>query len=763
MSKQASGSAAAAAAAAVTLKQEQEQRARMAEWIRAYRRAFPSFVFYFEGIDESTIKRLSVPIRSLGGKVEPFFSAQTVTHVIVEHAGMAPGGANTKSSAAGVSSSSHVVSLAERFHLKIWDLDKFENRVLAVLIPGCQDHPNNNNNTKPGGGNGTAMLSAKRKLDEAFSTEKMYAMRQKAFEGASASHCVDFYYLKYFYVLVEDASHLNRPALVEDFRPPELGCDPPWPKLYMVPTGRCPFIQYDDPTTSSKGSETDPDYNKENITPDPSEPTTLPAPQILCKTPGSRCNTQELLSHMKPPPLPRHYQQIARPTLTRENAEEDNQILTPTRPSRRIVPNNLLVASNAGSTVMDSNASGINHSLGVTSTSTAFGHHSQTVDPVLQKNLLQNLNGGRVTQLTKMQQPVATAGISNIPRIAGQAQQKKAALTAAVAAAAAASRKICLDEDPQNRRASGHVPPISRTRKLTAPIRRPVVARPGYCENCRVKYDDMMEHVKTTQHRRFATNERNWVELDALLETVKRPPNKRRAMENSDDHPVLSLYSAAKEGKVSKAPATGVTESAPASMMGGEHAAASGGIIPTRRPIPVYPSPHMLASGRLSTETTTPAQPTTARDTIQLAYSNSSNEGEDSNDVDEEGEPVAVNDTPVTPLPRRLTTSIATSASLRGIETLVSPLETPRFNRTQPYEDPEATLVAGDLPYRRQSLDGAQYNETPTRVKNPGSGRNLLEEAGGETLVQPSRVKTMFKERTVVEETSDDTPLLAGL
>ncbi|KAJ2820258.1 Cdc7p-Dbf4p kinase complex regulatory subunit, partial [Coemansia furcata] len=184
------------ASAVAIAEQQRAQKARVAEWVFAYRRAFPSFVFYFEGIDEGTVQRLTAPIRSLGASVETFFSTQTVTHVIVETAEIA----NDTSPDGG----SHVVSLAKRFQLKIWDLEKLEKRVLAILVPGY-----NAANTQ----GGASVMSAKRKLNEAFSTEKMYAMRHKTFEGTSVAHCVDFYYFKYFYVLVEDATHLNRPAI----------------------------------------------------------------------------------------------------------------------------------------------------------------------------------------------------------------------------------------------------------------------------------------------------------------------------------------------------------------------------------------------------------------------------------------------------------------------------------------------------------------------------------------------------------------------
>lgn len=47
--------------------------------------------------------------------------------------------------------------------------------------------------------------------------------------------------------------------------------------------------------------------------------------------------------------------------------------------------------------------------------------------------------------------------------------------------------------------------------------------KPGYCENCRDKFDDFEEHTLTRKHRRFAQNSSNWAELDALLFEIQRP------------------------------------------------------------------------------------------------------------------------------------------------------------------------------------------------------------------------------------------------
>jgi hypothetical protein len=80
------------------------------------------------------------------------------------------------------------------------------------------------------------------------------------------------------------------------------------------------------------------------------------------------------------------------------------------------------------------------------------------------------------------------------------------------------------------------------------PIRPPreEVKKPGYCENCRVRYDDfkavrlilflsllhvrklmydhVLQHTKSKKHRRFALDPNNWTELDELIaDHIQRP------------------------------------------------------------------------------------------------------------------------------------------------------------------------------------------------------------------------------------------------
>ncbi|KAI9884134.1 MAG: hypothetical protein M1823_004076 [Watsoniomyces obsoletus] len=70
-------------------------------------------------------------------------------------------------------------------------------------------------------------------------------------------------------------------------------------------------------------------------------------------------------------------------------------------------------------------------------------------------------------------------------------------------------------------------PPAPRPRrsklcKVTKPDKDP---KPGYCENCREKFDDFDEHVTSRNHRKFALNTKNWADLDALLMELRQSEN----------------------------------------------------------------------------------------------------------------------------------------------------------------------------------------------------------------------------------------------
>lgn len=90
----------------------------------------------------------------------------------------------------------------------------------------------------------------------------------------------------------------------------------------------------------------------------------------------------------------------------------------------------------------------------------------------------------------------------------------------------------------QNAKAPLAVPPEYRRalRKMRAGVSVAGTTREskgGYCENCRIKFDDFEVHINGKRHRRFARDDKNFEKLDELLERLRRPL--RRSIEEDDE------------------------------------------------------------------------------------------------------------------------------------------------------------------------------------------------------------------------------------
>lgn len=61
-------------------------------------------------------------------------------------------------------------------------------------------------------------------------------------------------------------------------------------------------------------------------------------------------------------------------------------------------------------------------------------------------------------------------------------------------------------------------PPVRATAAAAAsPSPEPRVSKPGYCENCRIKYDHFDDHIESKKHRAFAVTDSNFSDIDRLM------------------------------------------------------------------------------------------------------------------------------------------------------------------------------------------------------------------------------------------------------
>lgn len=57
---------------------------------------------------------------------------------------------------------------------------------------------------------------------------------------------------------------------------------------------------------------------------------------------------------------------------------------------------------------------------------------------------------------------------------------------------------------------------------------------PGYCENCRVKYDNFHDHIVSNRHRNFASEDRNFKDIDDLINTLEESKSLGFLVSNGD-------------------------------------------------------------------------------------------------------------------------------------------------------------------------------------------------------------------------------------
>lgn len=58
--------------------------------------------------------------------------------------------------------------------------------------------------------------------------------------------------------------------------------------------------------------------------------------------------------------------------------------------------------------------------------------------------------------------------------------------------------------------------------------------KPGYCENCRVKYDHFEDHILTNRHRNFACDDENFKDIDELISTLNESKSLGYVTSNGD-------------------------------------------------------------------------------------------------------------------------------------------------------------------------------------------------------------------------------------
>ncbi|TXT15995.1 hypothetical protein VHUM_00498 [Vanrija humicola] len=461
----------AAALAAKSHKQEQEQ------WLAKWQKVFPTLVFHFEiGAEEGAGRSLNNRVQQMGARVDQFFS-QRVSHLVVK------GGASPQRPRAAPSQSKRaaretadtnpfldstgvtdLVQKAEKLGIKLTDM-------LDQLAPV---------------GNATGDS-----LSHLLADEKLHGTRERDFSAPRP----DYYYFKpgSKFLLIEDATGRNRPVMVKEYNSKD---HKDWPCIHEH------FLRL----TSSSCLPTS--ARSDNIVKD------------LRERALSLYVDRVAFRGEEPP----------HPTIKRSQSLRDLS-LTPSLPEAepylKASGNSVVITSAIASTSTANTAPGTFvggvPQLGANK-DRAIMQMSKRVQ-VLKGNARLAASGKKVADGVENRDP-NEAGPSTLRRrkstgmdaptppvkeflsqnqVVAMLKQLKAPTTMA---------KPSYDERVRNRE---HVDAgYKRKDQDTAS---------GYCENCRVRYQDLSLHVASKKHRRFAANPKNFADLDDMLQCLQRPPN----------------------------------------------------------------------------------------------------------------------------------------------------------------------------------------------------------------------------------------------
>lgn len=508
-----------------------EARRRQSEqevWRQRFLRAFPNFIFHFDSIDDATARKYTNLIQKLGGHVDQFFSRK-VTHVITtrrvpdetaqEEVGtpttanlaekpgasklFRPSFLSTRTSSTKNSGSvarprpvplfsernpfqerparqyspNDILVKAQGFGIKVWQFEKLQTVLIRLMKISPRD----------------LEAPTKQDLSQMLEKEKVYGTTER--DPATARSTFHYFEKSACYVLVEDATLEYRPIMCTEFQytreDKAQRLPPPWPVIYGQTPGRCPFTYY--PPKKSQPKDQD------------SETQLVP-----------RLNTQQSLrravslNNMARSNRGPAFQPQVVPVRTYDQRQNEYPLAS---------GNSVSVTSNIASTtsnIFTDQQTGV--TVGLPQNRRVAELNRRMHMSNAPNRPPRNLNASPASVLA-----ASTASGLGIRRDASPVIGSAAAQRGAADQGATVRRMLGLEDKERRPETAAIGGGLQRSKSTSAVTRPPSAKKPGYCENCRVKYDDFTEHIYDRKHRKFATNESHFVDIDALIMRVQRP------------------------------------------------------------------------------------------------------------------------------------------------------------------------------------------------------------------------------------------------
>ncbi|KAL5336651.1 Dfp1/Him1, central region-domain-containing protein [Aspergillus crustosus] len=523
---------------AKTSKQEKPSTENISikQWQRHYRKAFPHFVFYFDGIPIDVRSKCSRQVIALGACEEKFFS-RLVTHVVTSrpippeidrrahqevthdtpHESPGDGGVLETVNPAELEMHLHlavcpkreqshdVLHRAREMGMKIWAVEKLQRMIATINDADIANSMSYVTRTNTGG------------QTKSRGKDDLSQVLQNELNGPSdRSHLSvlkDLVLFKGPFIYVHDMDEKTKPVMARDFPKVAKRQDGIWPQFRSAPLGKCPFVEDVPSKRDGERQRARQEKEKKNF--------------IKPAIPQPKNNVTEIKIENEDLPIKKETSPIepdeTTPLLVKDSPDAQQEIpLSPKKSSESFVPPQLNRKGPfyhgrepAASGVQPSNITSAIRSQMVSSTAAAPGAKAGLSKEVheLKRKVLEKSHVGFTARApysaldaaatastdkyhsTKLSKSARPEKLGHIEEENTQSEETDATKSRAIIRKSGEQRKKERRRDP----------------------------KPGYCENCRDKFDDFEEHIMTRKHRKFAANGAHWTDLDSLLFQLDRP------------------------------------------------------------------------------------------------------------------------------------------------------------------------------------------------------------------------------------------------
>ncbi|KAI9864230.1 MAG: hypothetical protein M1824_005625 [Vezdaea acicularis] len=415
-----------------------------------------------------------------------------------------------------------VLHRARALNMKIWALEKLQ-RMMHTMFDGETGTQAHGHNTRSN--NGTA---GAKDLLELLKKERLNGPSDRDLTVSSR----DIVHFKGPFLYIYDMDEKTRPVMMREYPKVQSKEEGAWPMFRSVSMGKCPFLE--DTGYIKRDMERELAKEREAMREHRERQAKAPRTRLAAATRSARMEPPTVTGKRALAQVDEDSQLTSIADSTRDPSLERAKIApsrrgcldTLSRPSQsayesHAAPGHLYGGEPVASGVQPSNITSAIRSQMISSTAAAPGAKagmSKEVHGLTRKVLEKNSGQGNgIPSSHRMFEPSGASrevGTTNTTR--PEKQRGRDVLGNILEEAAPSA-----EADKENVTRQRYVKKSTLVLKKKEVKKRDL--KPGYCENCREKFDDFEDHTYSRRHRKFATSPDNWAELDGLLKNLVRP------------------------------------------------------------------------------------------------------------------------------------------------------------------------------------------------------------------------------------------------